>query len=160
MLWSATTQYNLILKLFGLTKIPLLLFAGPSITVLNDEQVEVKIPLNWRTRNHLHSMYFGALAIGSDCAAGLLATKFIRESKSKVHLSFKNIKGEFLQRAQADVFFVNRQGRALKSFVQEVIDHPGQRKNFLVTVEGEVWDPEQQKRTKVAHFELTLSLKS
>ncbi|MDH4468356.1 MAG: DUF4442 domain-containing protein [Bacteriovoracaceae bacterium] len=153
-----TTKYNAILKLFGLTKIPLLFFVNPTITHMDDESLELKIPLNWKTRNHLKSMYFGSLAVGADCAGGLLATKFIREAKAKVHLSFKDFQANFLLRAMGDTYFINKQGREIKSFVEEVIKNPGERKNLLLHIDAECMDKDK-KRVTVATFQLTLSLK-
>jgi acyl-coenzyme A thioesterase PaaI-like protein len=153
------TKYNAILKIFGLTKIPLLFFVNPTITHMDNESVELKIPLKWRTSNHLGSLYFGTMAVGADCAAGLLATKFIRESKSKVHLSFKDFHANFLLRAQSDTYFVNRQGKEIKAFVDEVVAQPGVRKNFAVLIDAECFDAKGV-RIKVADFKLTLSLKA
>ena len=147
------TKYNAYLKLFGLTKIPLLLFVNPRITKLTQEEVEVKIPLNWRTKNHLKSMYFGSLAIGVDTAGGLLATRFIQESKKKVHLSFKDFQANFLKRAQSDAYFVNTQGKEIKNLVDEIIASPGLRKNLTLRVDV------FSKNEMVANCFITLSLK-
>jgi len=162
------TQYNLYLRLFGLTKIPLLFFCSPKIVELGNEKVILKIPLKKMTKNHLNSMYFGALAVGADCAAGLLATKFIRESKKKVHLSFKSIHGDFLKRAEGDAYFINDQGKEICAVVQEVISNPGLRKNIdiHIRVETKVKNKnpghenlDTQEILHVAQFTLTLSLK-
>ena len=73
-LWKDT----LALRAFGLIKIPLLFFVSPTIVKLNEKECEVKIPLNWVTKNHLNSMYFGVLAMGADCGGGLLGMEAIR----------------------------------------------------------------------------------
>ena len=44
---------------------------------LSDDKCVVKVPLKRRSRNHLRSMYFGALAAGADCAGGLIAMRLI-----------------------------------------------------------------------------------
>ena len=54
-------------------KIPVLGFVSPKIIELTDTHVKVKIKLNWKNKNHLNSMYFGALAVGADVAAGFHA---------------------------------------------------------------------------------------
>ena len=153
------TKYNAYLKLFGLTKIPVLLFVNPQITKLNDDEAEVKVPLNWRTRNHLKSMYFGSLAVGVDTAGGLLATKFIQEAKKKVHLSFKDFHAHFLKRAESDTYFVNTQGKEVKALVEEVIAHPGVRKNLTLKVDVFAKSKTDQKRELVANCAITISLK-
>ena len=62
-------------KLFvlGLIRIPIIGFVRPKLIVVNSEQIIVSISLRRRTKNHLNSMYFGALAVGADVAAGMLA---------------------------------------------------------------------------------------
>lgn len=59
--------------MFGFTKVPLIWLCRPKIIAINEKMVEVKIPLRKRTKNHLNSMYFGALAVGADVAGGFLA---------------------------------------------------------------------------------------
>ncbi len=39
---------------------------------MSAKALRIRIPLGWRTRNHLGSMYFGALATGADLVGGLL----------------------------------------------------------------------------------------
>ncbi|HEY8887948.1 MAG TPA: DUF4442 domain-containing protein, partial [Gallionella sp.] len=56
------------LRLFGFAKIPMMLYVRPSVMEISNERVVVRIPLTRRTRNHLGSMYFGALSVGADCS--------------------------------------------------------------------------------------------
>lgn len=146
---------TLFVRFFGLTKVPLIFFVSPSVVRLDDEQCVIKIPLNRRTKNHLHSMYFGVLATGADLASGLVAMKEIAESKKKVALSFKDFHAEFLKRAEGDVHFICTQIPEIKKFVAEVIKS-GERMNFPVSIQAIVPSigPEL-----VAKFTLTLSLK-
>ena len=64
---------NLQWKLFllGLFKIPIIGFVRPRLEEINDETVKVKIKLNRKSKNHLNSMYFGALSVGADIAGGI-----------------------------------------------------------------------------------------
>ena len=57
---------TVLLRAFGLVKIPLLFSVSPTIAELTDEKAAIKIRLNRWTRNHWNSMYFGTLAIGAD----------------------------------------------------------------------------------------------
>jgi len=59
-------------RLWAFRHVFLLYFTKPSVLEVNERRCEVRIPLNWRTRNHLQSMYFGALCIGADVAGGLI----------------------------------------------------------------------------------------
>ena len=54
------------LRLWTLFRIPLLFFLRPSVLEASAARTVVRIPLTRRSRNHLGSMYFGAL-----CAAAL-----------------------------------------------------------------------------------------
>ncbi|MBC7540838.1 MAG: PaaI family thioesterase [Bacteriovorax sp.] len=148
-------QDTLFVRYFGLTKVPLIFFVGPTVVRLDDEQCIVKIPLNRRTKNHLNSMYFGVLATGADLAGGLVAMKEISESKKKVSLSFKDFHAEFLKRAEGDVHFVCTQIPEIKKFVKDVIAS-GERMNFPVHIEAFVPSVGVE---PVAKFILTLSLK-
>ena len=90
-------------NLFGLLKIPLILFISPRVIRLDEKVCEIKVPLNYRTKNHLGSMYFGALAIGADLSGALIGMKEIQKSKKKVSLVFKDMRGNFLKRATEDI---------------------------------------------------------
>jgi len=154
-MFSELTKANLYLKFFGFKKIPLLWFCRPKIIHLDSNSVEIKIPLRRRTKNHLGSMYFGALSVGADITGGFLAMLCIQNSKKKVALIFKDFKAEFLKRAEGDVHFQCTQGSDIVSLVEETISS-GKRKNMVVYIDALV--PSISKDI-VAKFELTLSLK-
>jgi acyl-coenzyme A thioesterase PaaI-like protein len=153
---SPLLKINLFIKYFGWTKIPLLGFLNPRVVELTDQVCSVEIPLSYRSKNHLGAMYFGSMSAGADCAAGLAAMLAIQESKQKVSLVFKDFKGEFLKRAEADVLFRSRDVAAVKSLVQRAIE-TGERVEMPVTVEATC--PSIASRDPVAKFVLTLSLK-
>lgn len=153
-------QANAVIKAFGLFKVPMLIFAGVSIVELNENRSVIKIPINWRTKNHLNSLYFGSLAVGADVAAGLYASLLIRESKKKIHLSFKDFKANFLKRSMSDTYFVVDNLKDISNFVSDVIANPGQRKNYSVNVYATNHLDPQMQTDRVAEFVLTLSLKA
>jgi len=147
---------NLFLKTFGLFKVPLIFFVSPKIIKLDDHITEIKIPLSWKTKNHLKSMYFGALCVGADLAAGIVAMKYIKQSKKNVHLSFKELNVEFLKRAMGATHFYCDQNEEIQSFVNEVINNPGIRKNKIVKIVAKCPEISEE---EVAVFKLSLSLK-
>jgi len=57
---------NLALRLFAWRYIPVIGFCAPVIEKMDARALRIRIPLGWRTRNHLGSMYFGALATRRD----------------------------------------------------------------------------------------------
>ena len=83
-------RHTLRLRLLAFLKIPLLGSLRPSVLELTGERCVVRVRLRRWTRNHWGSMYFGALAIGADCAGGLLAVEHIRRSGGRVSLVFKS----------------------------------------------------------------------
>ena len=152
---SNLTKANLYLKFFGLTKIPLLWFCRPKIINLDSNSVEIQIPLKRRTKNHLGSMYFGALSVGADITGGFLAMMCIQKSKRKVALIFKDFKADFLKRAEGDVHFRCNQGSNIVNLVEKTIKS-GQRESAIVNIDAYVPSISSD---LVATFELTLSLK-
>ena len=55
----ATPQSQPRLRLFAWRYIPVIGFCAPVIEEMNARALRIRIPLGWRTRNHLGSMYFG-----------------------------------------------------------------------------------------------------
>ena len=147
---------NLGLWLFGLFKIPLILFVRPKLIKFNNESIVIRIRLRRRTKNHLGCMYFGALAIGADLSAGFLAYQLIQESRQPVKLIFKNLQAQFLKRAEADVYFTCVDGAAISRLVDAAI-HSGEREELAVKVIATT--PSLSGDEPIAEFTLVLSLK-
>lgn len=154
-LFSERTRETFSLRWFGLTKIPLLFYVGVSVTEVSPERMVVRIPLRRRTRNHLGSMYFGALCAGADCAAGALAMYLIRQQPEHISLVFKDFNAEFLKRAEGDVDFCCSQGKEIADLVAQAAasdERVEKQVEVIATVPSSGNEP-------VARFELTLSLK-
>ena len=145
------------LRLFGWLKIPLLASVRPTVVELSETRCVVRVPLRRWTRNHLGSMYFGALAIGADCAGGLLAMDQIKRSGGKVALVFKSFQATFLKRPEADVYFICEDGPAIRDQVRRALEsetritEPMAIRAAVKLADG-TFDP-------VAEFQLELSLK-
>jgi acyl-coenzyme A thioesterase PaaI-like protein len=145
------------LRLLGWTRIPLLASVRPTLVELDDDHCVVRIPLRRWTRNHLGSMYFGALSIGADCAGGLLAVERIRRRRAGLSLVFKAFRADFLKRAEGDVYFTCEDGARIGALVERVLA-TGERQTEPVRVRGAVRAPDGTLET-VAEFILDLSLK-
>jgi acyl-coenzyme A thioesterase PaaI-like protein len=141
------------LFLLGTFGIPMLGFARPKLLSINEDEVRVKIKLKRRTKNHLKSMYFGALAVGADTAAGLHAFYLSESQGIKMSLAFKAVQGQFLKRAETDVVFVCKQGKIVSDCLQ-VSKNTGERINQDLLVEAFNLQDEL-----VATFTMMLSLK-
>ncbi len=152
---SRAVKTNRLIRLFGLTKVPMIWYCRPKVVEHTDEKIEIKIPLKRRTKNHLGSMYFGVLAVGADITGGFLAMDPIQESGRKIALIFKDFKADFLRRPEGDVHFICKDGLAIRDLVN-IVSNSTERHNYKLKIEAIVpsISPEV-----VAKFELTLSLK-
>jgi acyl-coenzyme A thioesterase PaaI-like protein len=149
-------QDNALLKMFGIGKIPMLFFLGPKVVCAEDEKVEIQIPLSWRSKNHLNSMYFGALAAGADLAGGFAAMKKIFAIGKEFSLVFKDFEAQFLKRAHGDVHFTCIQGREIEALLEKALETK-ERENLGLDIVATV--PSESEVEPVATFKLTLSVK-
>lgn len=108
-----------LLFLLAHIKIPIMGFLRPKLVTMNEEKVEVKIKLKRRTKNHLKSMYFGALAVGADVAGGIHAFYFAEKHSKKVSFAFKSMQVTFLKRAETDVLFICDEGAKIEEIILE-----------------------------------------
>jgi len=144
-------------RLWSLQNVFLLWLIRPRIVELNHERCVVKVPLNWITRRRdIHAMYLGTLCMGADIAAGLIAFQIVRERKERVSFIFKDLKGEFLKRAEGDVVFTNNDGPLIQDLLRRA-NETGERQEATVHVTATV--PAKLGDEPVAKFELTLSVK-
>src|ERR1700745_2532097 len=97
---------TIFLRAFAAYKIPLLFFVNPSVLKMTEEEVVISIPFSKRNKNHLGSMYFGALCIGADVAGGIIAARALQKVKNgKGSLIFKDFKANFLKRPEGKTLF-------------------------------------------------------
>lgn len=147
------TRMKWLLFLLSRFKIPMIGFVRPKLLLLNDTDVEVKIRLMRRSKNHLNSMYFGALAIGADVAAGIHTFYFSEKLGKKVSFAFKGMNAEFLKRAESDIVFKCNQGDIIQKAILK--SDAGQiRINETVIVNA--YDTSNE---IVAKFEMIVSVK-
>jgi hypothetical protein len=145
------------MRLFGWLKIPLLASVRPSVVELTETRCVVRVPLRRWTKNHLGSMYFGALAIGADCAGGLLAMDQIRREGGKVSLVFRAFQATFLKRPESDVYFICEEGAAIRDQVRRAMASE-ERLTEPMRIQAAVRLPDGAFEP-VADFVLELSLK-
>jgi acyl-coenzyme A thioesterase PaaI-like protein len=133
----------------------MMLYVKPSVMEISNERVVVRIPLMRRTRNHLGSMYFGALSVGADCSVGALAMHLIKQQPENISLIFRNFSAEFHMRAEGDVDFCCSQGKEISNLVAQAAasdERVEMAVDVIATVPDHGDDP-------VATFRLTLSMK-
>jgi len=129
---------------------------APRVLELDDEGCAIRIPLGWRNRNHVGSMYVGVLCSGADVAAGLNALRIILRRRLGVVPILSDLQAEFLLRADGDVVFRTADGRRIAEAVSEAVEK-SERVTLPVEVIATV--PEKHGSEPVAHFRVGLSLK-
>ena len=149
-------KYNLYLWYFSLTQVRLIHYCRPKIHDITEDGVTLFMPLDRRTRNHVKSMYIGAMVVGVDMVAGFTAMLKIRKSKRNVILIFKDLNAEFFKRAEGDVHYICKEGKAIEVAVEETL-RTGERVNLPVPVIATV--PDKFGDEPVAKFSITLSMK-
>nr|WP_294859584.1 DUF4442 domain-containing protein [uncultured Fluviicola sp.] len=150
---SNLKKYAMMLRLMGIFRIPMIGYVSPRLIQIDDENVIVRIRLRRRTKNHLKSMYFGALAVGADVTAGLHAFYFCDELNVRPSFAFKGMKAEFLKRAETDVEFSCNEGAIIREQVLMAI-RTNERQNHWVKVTAKDLNGET-----VALFEMEISVK-
>ncbi|MNJ86269.1 hypothetical protein D3C87_37600 [compost metagenome] len=146
-------KYGWMLRLMGIFKIPMIGYVRPRLLKIDDNDVLVRIKLRRRTKNHLKSMYFGALAVGADVTAGLHAFYFCDELNVRPSFAFKGMKAEFIKRAETDVEFSCTEGQVIREQVVKAMQ-TGDRQNHWVKVTAKDLNGEI-----VALFEMEISVK-
>lgn len=156
-MFSALQKANFYLNTFGFFKVPLIWLCRPKLLKLDEDEVELLIPLKRRTKNHLNSMYFGVLAVGADVAGGFMAMSKAQQRGKRVSLAFKEVEGKFLKRPEADVIFTCKDGKLIDEMLDETI-RSGERINKPVRIVATC--PSLYGDEPMAEFSLVLSLKA
>lgn len=153
---NPVSRFKLFLWYFSHFKVAMIGYLRPKIIKLNDQEIVIRIRLNRRSRNHLNSMYFGALSVGADIAGGLHAFFHSDKTKRNVSLAFKSFQAQFLKRPESDVFFICNEGDIVKQMVADS-SQSGERINKQIHINAYTNYP--QEPIEVAQFILELSLK-
>ncbi len=149
-------KFNLVLRYFGTRAVPLIGTAGVRLVELDDAHCVICVPMKWRNKNHLGSLYFGALSIGADAAGGIVALLENRRHGNAVNFVFKDFHADFLKRAEADTHFTCRDIAAVRAAFAETM-RTGERVNIPMHVTATT--PSKFGEEPVAEFQLTLSVK-
>lgn len=147
---------NRMLWLFGIFKIPLIGYVNPKILEFTPNRMVVRIKLRRRTKNHLGSMYFGALSIGADLSGAFQAFAIADEKKRKISLAFKDFQANFLKRPESDVYFISEEGDRIAELMDETI-RTKERVTQPIKVNAYTGYPDNMEH--VAEFTLGLSVK-
>ena len=142
-----------LLFLLGFMKIPMIRYTKPKLLAIDDNTVRVKIKLRRRTKNHLSSMYFGALSVGADIAGGIQVFYFSKKMDHKVSFAFKGMNAQFLKRAESDIVFESNEGQKILKAMEKSLKE-GSRINDSIMVEAK-----NDSGEIVATFEMIVSVR-
>ncbi len=152
----ALTRFRWMLWSFSKTKVPLISYVKPKLVSINDQEIVVKLPCRRRNKNHLNSMYFGALSIGADLAGGFHGLYHAKKSNRNVSLAFKSFTADFIRRPEKDVYFVSQMGDT----VQQMIETSYKKKHRVnQPIDVKAYVNYLDAPEEVARFRLELSLK-
>jgi len=155
--WSSVNfKESAMLNLLAFLKVPLLFSTSPRVIEFSDTETTVFIPFKRKNKNHLGSLYFGALAMGAELSVALMAIEETRKSPKKVSFIFKDFKTNFLQRASAGTYFSCLEAEGVKALVKKAEaskDRVEQKFSGFAYTDVKTKEP-------VMTYELTLSLKA
>ncbi len=141
---------------YSVARFPLLAVLRPRVEQLDFDSSRIRVVMGHMTRNHLGTMYFGALCMGAELGPGMMAMRIIREQGDKASLIFKDFHARFLRRVEGDALFTCTEGKEIRQMVDEAMA-TGQRVERTVKVVATV--PSLSGEEPVAEFALTLSVK-
>lgn len=150
----STTKLNWLIKGTSLARVPLLAFCNPQLLSV-EPTAKVTLPLNFVTKNHFRTMYFGALAMGAELsvAVPILEAMFIK--KKPVSFIFKDFKCEFLKRADTSVIFEFSDIEESRRAIEDALA-TGERLNK--TFKGKAYSKDNAENIFMT-YEITISIK-
>ena len=142
-----------LLFLLGFVRIPMIAYVRPKLLSIDENSVRVRIRLRRKTKNHLNSMYFGALSVGADIAGGIQVFYFSKKMDRKVSFAFKGMNAQFLKRAESDIVFESNEGQKIQKAMEKSLIE-GSRINDSIMVKAK-----NDSGEIVATFEMIVSVR-
>jgi hypothetical protein len=150
-------KLTLFVNLYGLFKIPLVFFVSPRVVEATEKKCVIKIPLGFRTKNHVNSMYFGALGIGAELSIAAAAVLAIAESKQKIDFIFKDFQAQYVKRGEGAVLFVCEDVESVRRLVEQAKTNS---QRLEKKIKGYAVCPKTSETEPVMTYELTLSVRN
>ncbi len=152
---TTKTKYNYLVKALSFFRVPLLFSTSPRVVEFSDKVTTAYLPLSRKNKNHVGSMYFGALSMGAELSIALMAIKGTNESKHKVTFIFKDFSAQFLKRADKGVYFTCEEADVAMEIIRET-EKSGER--VEKTMKGYAYT-DQKTKEPILTYTLTLSVK-
>jgi len=148
-------RLNRFIRTLSLFKVPLLGLCRPKVLELSDSMAKVQLPHEFLTKNHLGSMYFGALAMGAELSIALRLLERMRSEKIPVSFIFKDFSCEFHKRAEEDVHFCTEEIKALDDLIDRALSSEDRQNGTFKGYAVGASDPS----TRLMSYQITISLK-
>jgi Domain of unknown function (DUF4442) len=107
---AARLKSPLQFRAYMLAKLPLALFAGLRVRVLDAGRCAVSVPYGWRSTNPFRSTYFAALSMAAEMSTGALAMMATQLAPQPVALIIVDLEARFDKKAQALTTFTCEEG--------------------------------------------------
>ncbi len=138
---------------FMLMKLPLALFAGLRLTVLDADRCQTTVPYGWRSTNPFRSIYFAAQSMAAELSTGALAKLAVEQAPTSVAMLITGLEASFGKKASAQATFTCEEGSKIFAAVRETLA-TGEAATARVETVGRMPDG-----TEVSRFVFTWSFK-
>ncbi len=143
----------LLLRAYLLAKMPLGLFAGLRLTVLDTARCQTAVPYGWRSTNPFRSIYFAAQSMAAELSTGALAMLAVEQAPAPVAMLITGLEAEFGKKATARTTFTCEEGAKVFAAVRQAVE-TGEPAVVRVATVGRMADG-----TEVSRFTFTWSFK-
>jgi len=93
-------------KMFLLAKLPMALFAGLRVDVLEADKCVISVPYKWLNKNPFNSTYFAVLSMASELSTGLPSRVAIYNAEKQTSMLVTGLTGSFSKKAKDRTRFV------------------------------------------------------
>ena len=93
----------------------------PKVIELSSQTSRVRLPFSFIAKNHVGSMYFGALAMGAELSVALKVVDSMQNDKVPVSFIFKDFNCQFLKRAVSDTDFYCNEVAQIEALIQKAL---------------------------------------
>lgn len=135
---------------------PMMRYVQPRLVDLTDSRATIRVDVSRQTGNPFGSLFFGALATGADCAAGLFAMKFMFDTGHRTFPLVRAASTECLRKVCRYAHFTCTQGREVAETCRTALA-TGQRHDIDLHIV--VTAPEEYGAEPVARITQTMSIR-
>ncbi|MCC2625441.1 MAG: aromatic compounds catabolism [Burkholderiales bacterium] len=137
--------------------VPMIEYSQLSVEHLDNEKCIIKMPFIPQNKNHVNSMYFGSILIGTEVSAGVLAFYYLKQDNHNSTVVFKDVAGNFIKRSETDTYFICNDSKLIADAIKKAAK-THERVNVTVNVIGvtDLSKPDEM----ISDFKITVSVKN